>query len=257
MNPRSFCFPKSAPRLLAAALCSLALGGACSSDEDAPPTPITFGVEIATLDGRSPDEAVELRCDRGGPGSASDVAAGGAGQAVAPPAFFSTLAVAVATTPDQAFFLRPAHACGASTRCGYVRIEGLDDAGEVVAKIETSTTEGVLQLDLARLPTQIRVSLIRGLDQEPLMNPDETAVTASVTPSFVVPTCADIPGGAGGAGGAAGAGSAGEASAGQANAGGAGAMPFGGAEGAGGAGPVTPFGGAGGADNASSGAGGA
>jgi hypothetical protein len=233
MNPRSFRFPKSAPRLLAAALGTLALGGACSSDEAPPPTPITFSVEVTTLDGQAPDEAVELRCD-------------------------GSLAVAVATTPielGRQFLLRPAHACGASTRCGYVRIEGLDDAGEVVATVDTATTEGVLTLDLASLPSQIRVSLIRGVDQKPLLNPDKTEVTGSVTPSFVVPTCAEVPGGGGaGAGGAGGAGSAGVASAGADNAGGASPTPVGGA---GGDSTVTPLGGAGGADTASSGAGGA
>ena len=251
MNPRSFSLPKSSPRLFAAALCSLAIGGACSSDEDAPVTPVTFGVEVTKLDGHSPDEAVQLRCDRGGPSSTSD-AAGGAG---ATPGFFSTLVVAVATTPADQFVLRPAHACGASTRCGYVRIEGLDDDGQVVASVDTSTAEGVLELDLAQLPTQIRVSLIRGLDQKKLENPDKSEVTASVTPSFVVPTCSDEPSG-GGAGGAPSAGNGGEASGGETNAGGASTTPVGGA---GGDGTVLAPGGAGGAaatDNAS-GAGGA
>jgi len=258
MNPRSFHFPKSSPRLLAASLCSLALGGACSSEEAPPPTPITFGVEVVSLDGRAPDEAIELHCDRGGPGALDDDAAGGAGTAGA--GFFSTLVVAISTTPvetDRQFVLRPAHACGTSTRCGYVRIEGLDEAGAVVASVDTATTQGVLELELSRLPTQLRVSLIRGLDQAPLQNPDKTHVTSSVTPSFVVPSCS-TPAGAGGAGGAGGqdaggAGSAGETSA--AGAGGAGPAPAGGAGGAGGE-SGSAVGGAGGQDS-ESGAGGA
>lgn len=230
MTSRSFRFPKSSSRLFAAALCSLALSGACSSDEDAPVTPITFGVEVTKLDGHSPDDAIQLRCD-------------------------GTLVVAVATTPvavGSNFVLRPAHACGASTRCGYVRIEALDDAGQVVASVDTATTEGVLELDLAQPPTEIRARLIRGLDQKPLLNPDKTEVTASVTPNLVVPTCSDLPG----AGGAASAGVGGAAAGGEPNAGGATSTPVGGA---GGDGAVLTPGGAGGADatDNASGAGGA
>jgi len=242
MNPLSFRFSKSSSRLLAASLGCLALGGACSNDDPPPPTPTTFGVEVTSLDGRAVDEEVPLRCDRGGPSSTADVSAGGAAAASA--SYFSTLVVAVATTPvdaAQQFVLRPAHACGASTRCGYVRIEGLDDNGAVVASVDTATAEGVLELDLARLPSQIRVSLIRGVDQRPLQNPDQTDVTSSVTPSFIVPTCAELPGGGGQ--GAGGQGGAGEAGAGPSDGGGAGPGPAGGAGGEGGG---APAGGAGG-----------
>jgi len=256
MNPRSFRFSKSTARLVTAALCCLPLGSACSSDDDAPVTPTTFGVEVTSLDGRAPDASIELRCDSGGPGAADIDATGGARDLGASPGFFSTLVVAVATTPtdlSKQFVLRPAHACGSSTRCGYVRIEGLDESGQVLTSVDTATNEGVLELDLAHLPTQVRVSLIRGLDQEILKNPDKTDVSSSVTPTFVVPDCVEAsPGGAGGAGGAASGGNAGEA--GGDNVGGAPETPAGGA---GGDGNVPSPGGAAGAESASSGAGGA
>jgi hypothetical protein len=256
MNPRSFRSSQSSFRLLVAALCCVPLGGACSSDDAAPLPPTIFGVEVTTLDGQAPDAAIELRCDRGGPTTSTGDAAAGAPDEAAGSGFFSTLAVGVATTPTDAatqFVLRPAHACGSSTRCGYVRIEGLDDAGQVLTSVDTSTTEGVLQLDLSHLPSQLRVSLIRGLDQKPLKNPDKTAVTSSITPSFVVPTCVDAPSGGGTGGGGGGAGGAGGASAaGADNAGGAPTPP--GAGGAGGAETVD----AGGADGGgAAGAGGA
>jgi hypothetical protein len=259
MNPRSFHFSKSTARLVTAALCCLPLGSACSSDDDAPVTPTTFGVEVTSLDGRAPDATIQLRCDSGGPAAVDIDATGGAGDVDASPGFFSTLVVAVATTPtdlSKQFVLRPAHACGSSTRCGYVRIEGLDESGQVLTSVDTATNEGVLELDLAHLPTQLRVSLIRGLDQEILKNPDKTDVTSSVTPSFVVPDCMETsPGGLGGAGGAASSGNAGEAGA--DNGGGAPGTPAGGAGGAGGDGTVPALAGAAGAESASSGAGGA
>jgi hypothetical protein len=257
MNPRSFRFSKSASRLLAVTLCSLPLGSACSSDDASPLPPTTFGVEVTGLDHQAPDAAIQLRCDRGGATTSTDEATGGSVDVAASPGFFSTLVVDVATTPTDAstqFVLRPAHACGSSTRCGYVRIEGLDDTGQVLTRVDTATTEGVLQLDLAHLPTQLRVSLIRGLDQEPLKNPDKTAVTTSITPSFVVPTCVDDPG-VGGAGGA--GGTEGVAGAGADSAGGAGGAAAGGNGGESGDGSLVSPGGAAGADSASGGAGGA
>jgi hypothetical protein len=265
MNPRSFSFPKSGSRLLFAALSCLPLGSACSSDDAAPEAAITFSVQVTSLDGQAPDESITLRCDHGGPATASGTAAGGTSDAATGSGFFSTLAVAVALTPvDPAsqFVLRPAHACGTATRCGYVRIEGLADTGEVLSSVDTATTEGVLELDLAHLPTQIRVSLIRGLDQKPLQNPDASDVTSSVAPSFVVPSdCGSTPTAEGGAGGA-GAGGSAEASAGESNVGGASTTPTAGAGGdgsvpaAGGDGAV-PAAGAGGQNGASGGAGGA
>ncbi len=255
MNQSSFRLFNHSARLLLAALSCLPFGGACSSDEAAPTTPTTFAVEITTLDGISASEPIALRCDQGGPTDASvEAGVGGASEAV--PGAFSTLVVAVSLTPTELttkFVLRPAHACGTSARCGYIRLEALDDAGQVLTSVDTVTTEGVLQLQLAQLPTQIRASLINGVNQKPLLNPDESKVTTSVTPSFVVPSaCAvDVPSG-GGAGGegptpVGGAGAGGESS--TPSAGGAGgetAEPgFGGASGAGGA------------DSANSGAGGA
>jgi hypothetical protein len=232
--------------LLAAAIC-LPLGSACSDDEAAPTTPTTFGVEISSLDGNAPGDTIDLRCDQGGPSDA-------AGGAAAVPGAFSTLVVGVTLSPETLstrFILRPANACGTSKRCGYVRIEGLDDAGQVVASVDTVTTEGVLQLDFAALPTQLRASLISGVTQEVLQNPDKTDVTTSVTPTFVLPAECGQPPSAGGAGGAGGA------------LGGAGGdtTVLGGAGGAGGAlggagGDTTALGGAGGDTTVLGGAGG-
>jgi hypothetical protein len=228
LNPLRFSLPSF--RLLAAMLCCLPLGSACSDDEVAPAKPLTFSVEVTGLDGVAPDVPVALRCD-------------------------SNLAVSVSIASDDAkrgFVLRPAHACGSSTRCGYVHIEGLASDGQVLSAIDTATTEGVLPLSLEQLPTELRISLIRGLDQTPLLNPDKTEVVTLLTPSFVVPTdCEPPPIGAGGAGGAGGASSAGAA--GTAGAGGDSSPAI-----TGGAGGVDSIlGGAGGVDSASSGAGGA
>jgi len=202
MNPSFLRLSHPASRLLFAALSCLAVGNACSSDAAAPATPITFSVDVSSLDGHAVDQEVDLRCDHGGTG-ASDASAA-----------FSTLAVSVALSPTEAgrnFVLSPANACGSSTRCGFIRIEALDATDGVLAHVETVTTDGVLKLGVQQLPelAQVRVSLIRGLDQKPLLNPDKTAVTSVVKPTFVVPTsCAALPTpGAGGdtsSGGAAG-----------------------------------------------------
>lgn len=193
MNPSFLRFSSPVPRLLLAALASAAVGNACSSDAAAPAAPITFGVEVSLLDGHALDEPVALRCDHGG--------AGVAGAADA----FSTLAVSVSLTPTEAgrnFVLSPANACGTSTRCGFIRIQALDAAGTTLAAVDTVTAEGVLELALDQLPelAQVRVALIRGLDQAPLHNPDKTVVENVVSPTFVVPTdCAALPvAGAGG-----------------------------------------------------------
>ena len=257
MNLRSFLRLKPSSRLLVAALGCLPLGNACSSDSTTPEATTTFGVEVVSLDGQAPNGSVNVRCDRGGP--AANTAAPGAGGASdgAPSAgAFSTLRVVLSLTPtDPAllFVLRPANACGSSTRCGYIHIEGLDAAGGVLSSVDTATSEGVLQLDLQQLPTRVRVSLIRGIDRKPLQNPDGTDVAVEVTPTFVAPSaCAEDVPGSGGAGGenslvaGAGAGAAaGESSMAGAGAGGDGSLP--GLAGAG----------AGGANDAPSGAGGA
>lgn len=236
MNHRSPLSSKPSTRLLLAALACWPLGSACSSDSTVPAKPLTFSVGVKSLDGHAPDSAIELRCDQGG----ADASAGGA-----PAAVFSTLAVSVSIEtddPKRVFVLRPANACGSSPRCGYVRIEGLDDSGTVLSGVDTVTTEGVLKLDLDRLPTELRVSLIRGVDQQPLLNPDKTPVVAQVTPSFTRPLECGGPvvgaggeapvGGAGGEsgaglGGAAGAADAGAAGAADAGAGAAGASAAG------------------------------
>jgi hypothetical protein len=235
--------------LLAAAVC-LPLGSACSDDEAPPPTPTTFGVEISSLDGKAPGDTIGLRCDQGGPSNA-------AGGAAATPGVFSTLVVGVTLSPDALstrFILRPANACGTSKRCGYVRIEGLDDAGQVVARVDTVTTEGVLQLNFGALPTQLRATLINGVTQEVLQNPDKTDVTTSITPSFVVPAeCGQAPsaGGAGGVGESLGGAGGDGASLGGAAAGGEAPNP--GGAGAGGEAPSPGGAGAGGQNSAGGG----
>lgn len=256
MNPRSFRTLKPSSRLIIGALCCLPLSNACSSDDAAPEAPTTFGVEVLTLDGHAPDGDVTLRCDRGGPFDAvGGAGTAGASDAVARPSVFSTLAVGVGLTPDEPatrFVLRPANACGSSTRCGFVRIEGLDDEGGVLTSVDTATSEGLLTLDLEHLPAQIRVSLIRGLDRKPLQNPDQTDVVTVVTPNLVAPSdCSAELIGTGGAGGAGGAGSTLGGAGGADNA-------LGGAAGAGGVdNALGGAGGAGGVDNALGGAGGA
>ena len=257
MNPRSFRTLKPSFRLLVAALCCLPLGNACSSDDAVTETPTTFAVEVLTLDGQAPDGDVSLRCDRGGPvdatGGASADGAPNAGTGV-----FSTLTVAVSLAPTDIvtrFVLRPNNACGSSTRCGFIRIEGLDDAGLVLTSVDTATSEGVLTLDLEHVPVKIRVSLIRGTDRKPLLNPDQTEVVTVVTPKLVAPS--DCSAEVIGTGGAGGDGSTPLGGAG--GAGGDGSTSLGGAGGAGGDGstPLGGAGGAGGADDALSGAGGA
>jgi hypothetical protein len=201
MNPSFLRFSSPVSRLLVAALACLAVGNACSGDSTAPATPTTFGVQVSLLDGKPIDEPVALRCDHGGAHAADTADA------------FSTLAVSVSLTPLESsrnFVLRPANACGTSTRCGFVRLEALDATGGVLAVTDTVTTEGVLALGLEQLPelTQVRASLVRGVDQQPLQNPDKTVVEAIVSPTFVVPRdCAALPiAGAGGEAASAGAG---------------------------------------------------
>jgi hypothetical protein len=182
MNHSPFLF-LALPRtpLLLAAVCCLSFGGACSSDSTAPTEPIVFSVMVSDLEGNAVDKPVNLRCD-------------------------GTLAVGVviSSEPANKFTLRPAYACGTSTRCGYVRVEGLTADGKVLARVDTSTLAGVLVVDPARLAelSQIKLSVFRGLDQQPLQNPDNTDVTAAISPVFVVPSsCVMGVGGAGGAGG--------------------------------------------------------
>jgi hypothetical protein len=218
----------SVQRLLLGALLALPAMDACSSSSsNEPAAPITFSIEVTSLDGLSPDQPLALRCDH-------------------------TLAVGVSisTTPVNNFVLRPAHACGTSTRCGYVHLEALAADDTLLASADSATPEGVLELgaeQAAQLST-IRASLIRGFDLEPLQNPDKTQVAKVVTPEIVMPSDCVV-----GAGGAAGAGGEGSLP----NLGGAGgesAAPM--AGGAGGESPIPAAGGAAGADTTAAGAGG-
>jgi hypothetical protein len=178
----------SSPRLqrwLVLGLLSMPLGSACSSDDAVPETPNTFGVKISALDGQSPKADVQLHCD-------------------------GTLAVTVELTAEDTnrpFLLYPSHACGALVRCGYVRIQALSSAGDEIAHVDVSAKEGVLRLtanDTDPVPEvgEIRASLIRGMDDEPYVNPDQTEVTTSVSPTFVLPDPAGCPQPSGGTGGA-------------------------------------------------------
>jgi hypothetical protein len=195
-------------RLLLAALMSLPLGSACSSDEAAPEAPSTFGVSIVALDGEALGDApVALHCD-------------------------GTLAVEVGISSEpeeRPFIVLPSRACGVVSRCGYVRLEALDSGGGVLARVDTAATTGLLRLPPDRLAelSAIRASLIRGIDDEPVLNPDQSEVSSSIAPTFQVPTDCPPPDlGAGGTGPDAGAGAGG---------GGAAPLPLGGAPTTGGA----------------------
>jgi hypothetical protein len=230
LTPR---FSRPLPRRLPWLLLALGLAGACSSsDDDAPAKPTVYDVQITAIDGADPDGEVPLRCDH------RDGTA------------LSTLAVSVRVTssPENQFTLRPLHACGSSKRCGFVRVEALAEDDTSLAQADTATASGVLELSASELPqlTQLKVSLIRGLDGEPVVNPDETEVVAVVTPTFVLPAepCVDE------ASGGAGQGGAGSGGAGLGGAGGDGTTSLGGAGGTpsepgGGASGEAPVGGAG------------
>jgi hypothetical protein len=228
------CFTTALNRRSASVLLGLLTAAACGEDEEAPAPQPDFAIAVSNIDGKAPDEQVTVRCD-------------------------GKLAVAVSITSsieNIEFVLRPRHVCGSSKRCGYVRVEGLDASAQVLSYVDTVTTAGVLELDAneRELLSQIRVSLISGVDQKPVLNADLSEVTAVVEPSFTPE--ADCPGnvGAGGQGGG------GEGPVGGAPSdGGAGGQAGGTAEGgaAGAAGALEPaLGGAGGEPSAA-GAGGA
>ena len=212
-------------RLAALGLFGLLAVSACGDDEAVPVPQPDFGVSVITLDGAAPEEPLELRCD-------------------------GTLAVAVAisTSIDNIpFTLSPANACGASRRCGYVRVEGLSADDEVLGQADSVTTVAVLELDAEQRPllASIRVSLISGVDQTPLLLKDGSEVASVVTPSITLREDCAPPDGSGGAGGQGG----------EASLGGAGGQ--GGAPGAGGVGGATePVSGAGGTPAEAGGAGG-
>jgi hypothetical protein len=169
---------KLSQSLFLAALGCVSFGGACSNDDAAPPDDVTYGLTITALDHGGFEDPVPLRCG-------------------------ATLAVTVSLQPAEQFALRPANACGESLRCGYFRLEGVDADGASLARVDTATSEGVLRLALDQLPAlaHIRASLIRGFDQEPVLNPDQTPVEAIVSPTFVAPADCSVPDGSGGAGG--------------------------------------------------------
>lgn len=118
-----------------------------------------------------------------------------------------TLAVAAAIAPPTQFLVRPANACGESTRCGYFHFEALDGAGELLSAVDSATTEGVLELDPAQLGelAQIRVVLTRGLDRKPVLDAAGKPIDDTRSPHFIAPTACEEPsnggGGNGGAGG--------------------------------------------------------
>jgi hypothetical protein len=233
MNPTSIATYFTPPLLRRCAALALALTvvGACSEDEEAPAPQPDFGVSVSSLDGLDPDTAVELSCD---------------GKLVVTVALSSTI-------PNVQFLLRPAGACGAtSKRCGYVRIEALSASDELIARADTTTTAAVLPLPLERLAeiAELRATLMSGVDKTPVLNKDGTDVSSAVSPpSFSVRSDCPEPGGSAGEGGAAGQGGA--AGAGGAGAG-SGPGPEGGAAGTAGVGGAA---GAGGATDAVGGAG--
>jgi hypothetical protein len=222
-SPRSWSLLQK--RLLVAGLSCLPLGAACSNDDEAPATPVTVTLAFVGFDGApTVADSVPLRCD-------------------------GTLAVelSITTVPDNApFTLRPAHDCANSARCGYLEVQALDANGETLASVKTATVGALLQIQPADrgAVAELKASLLRGIDDKPVLNPDGAAVTASISPTFAPTTDCPEPstggagaGGAANAGGAAGAvtgGVAGEATAiGGAGAGGSAGSPAGGAGAAG------------------------
>lgn len=211
------------------------LGGACSEDDAAPLEPVDYEVTIEGFNGGKSAESADLRCDR-------------------------TLSVAISIAPADTFSLRPANACGAAPRCGYVHFEALTKSGEVLASVDSATSQGVLVFDdTSRYPelVTIRASLRHGTDQTPVLNAGDVEAAGEAQPTFTLPQGCDQggQGGAGGAGGADGAGgSAGEPV--EPPVGGA-AAGGGGADGAGGETAGAPQGGAGVDNPGGAGAGGA
>ncbi|HKY35453.1 MAG TPA: hypothetical protein VJN18_05930 [Polyangiaceae bacterium] len=178
-HPPFLAFSRKARRLLWTTLLSLPLAGACSDDEETAAPPVDLTLTITALDGSEPDAAEPLRCD-------------------------GTLAVQVAIEPARSFTLRPLHACGDSTRCGYVHVKALDSNGESLASVESVTTLGLLELPTDRLSELARIEavLLRGIDAEPVLNADRSEVSTSIEVSRPVPQDCEPIVGAGGAGGA-------------------------------------------------------
>lgn len=170
--------PPRVHRLLLACLLAIPLSSACGDDEPVTPPP-DLTLSISALDGLPTDTTEPLRCDG--------------------------LLVQLEITPPRAFTLRPPNACGTSPRCGYVRFEALDADGDVLASVDTVTTVGLLEPPpeaLERL-SQIRATLLRGTDQEPVQNTDASEVSTSVGVKRPPPAACDAPpSGGAGAGGA-------------------------------------------------------
>jgi hypothetical protein len=213
-------FSANPRRLFVASLASLAFAGACSDDEATVAPPVDLALAITALDGAAPDASDPLRCDG--------------------------LAVQVEISPARSFTLRPLHACGSSSRCGYVHVEGLDANGNVLGSVDSVTTLALLVLpseSLGQLES-VRAALLRGVDGDPVTNRDESEVVAQVELDRPAPECATGQGGQGAGGGSAVAGGPGEAGSGGAAAGGAPAS----LGGAGAGGVPASLGGAAGAD---------
>lgn len=223
------------------------LGGACDSSDDTPAEQPDFQVYITRLD----DSVIaQFRNGNGDdclPQAADDEqcklqAVTGA----VPLRCDGTVAVSVQIVPAADFILRPAHACGESTRCGYVHFEALDEDRNVLGSaVDSVTNQGVLHIPLEKVPElkTLHAVLMRGIDQKPVETKDGTPVENSTDAEILVPPTDCNQEADGGAG------------AGNGGAGGAhpGPEPLGGA---GGAEPIPePLGGAAGADNSLGGAG--
>lgn len=218
-------------RRCAALLLALGVMGACSEDEEAPAPQPDFAIAVSSLDGLSPEAPIVLQCD---------------GKLV--------VAVSLSSSIEKIqFTLRPAGACGTSSkRCGYVRVEALGGDSELLGSADTATTSAVLPLPLERLAdvTQLRATLMSGVDKTPILDTEGNAVSATITsPGISVRGDCEEPVGSGGQGGQAGQGGAPAAGAGGTPTEG-GASPEGGqagqgGQGAGGQGGANDIGGAG------------
>jgi hypothetical protein len=214
------------PRLLFVTLASLALSGACSDDDATVVPPVDLTLQITSVDGEGPDAVSPLRCDG--------------------------LAVVVEISPASGFTLRPLHACGSSSRCGYVHLDALDADDNVLGSVDSVTTFGLLELPQASLEqlAAVRAVLLRGIDGEPVTNADRTEVATRFDVSRPAPSCE--PQGMGGQGqggqgqGGQGQGGASAGAPGEAGATSAGATTGGAAAGGAGGSPTVEQGGAGG-----------
>jgi hypothetical protein len=208
-------------RLLFVTLASLALSGACSDDDATVVPPVDLTLQITSLDGHGLEAESPLRCDG--------------------------LAVVVEISPASAFTLRPLHACGSSSRCGYVHLDALDADDNVLGSVDSVTTFGLLELPQAALEqlAAVRAVLLRGIDGEPVTNADRTEVATRVDVSRPAPSCE--PQGMGGQGqGGQGQGGASAGAPGEAGATNAGATTGGAAAGGAAGSPTAEQGGAGG-----------